>query len=112
MTLDNVNYQILLQQHGGDEVRARAAWQQILGLGGFGDVPFEYAGGLDVAGLRVLADERRQKQAQAVAMNVQSMAHGDTSFLSHVPVPEPAGDLEDRIKQIEDIASGDKPKEN
>lgn len=109
--LDNVNFRLLLDAHGGNFERAKAAWDRILHLGGYGDVPFEYEGGLDVGGLRVLADERRQKQAQGVAMNVHSQAHGGKSFLSHVPVPEPAGDLEDRIKQIEDIASGDKPKD-
>ena len=111
-TLNNVNYQILLKQHNGDEPRARAAWRQILGLGGFGDVPFEYEGGLDVQSLRVLVDERKQGQAQAIAMNLAHTAIGGRPQMMNVPVPDTATDLEDRIKKIEDIASGDKPQEN
>lgn len=107
--LNNVNYQILLKQHNGDEGRARAAWRQILGLGGYGDVPFEYEGGLDVQGLRVLVDEQKQKQSQAVAFNVQSYASGTRAQLARQNVPQAPSDLGDRIKQIEDIASGDKP---
>jgi hypothetical protein len=111
-TLDNVNYRILLQQHGGDESRARAAWRQILGLGGYGAVPFEYEGGLDVRGLRILVDEKRQGQVQALAMNLAHTAIGGRPQMLNVPVPDTANDLEDKIKQIEDIASGDKPQEN
>lgn len=103
-TLDNVNFQILLKQHGGNFERARQAWDAILRLGGYGDVPMTYEGGLDVRGLRILADERSQGQSQAVVMTIH---RGETT-----PVPQAADDLEDRIKQIEDIASGDKPKEN
>ena len=109
-TFDNVNYRILLKQHNGDESRARAAWHRILNLGGYGDVPFEYEGGLCVAGLRVLADERSQGQSLAVSYNMASEARGGTAYTRPMARPEPAGDLNDRIKQIEDIASGDRPK--
>lgn len=108
-TLDNVNYRILLKQHGGDEMRARAAWAQILGLGGYGNVPFEYEGGLDVHGLRVVVDEAKQKQSQAVAYNVTSYARGTEAYTTPTAIPQAPSGLEDRIKQIEDIASGDKP---
>lgn len=101
-TFNNVNFQILLKQHGGDQIRALAAWQKILKLGRFGDVPHTYAGGLDVGGLRTLADERSQKQYQA---EVMSFYKGNA-----VPIQECGNDdLGDRIKQIEDIAAGDSP---
>lgn len=108
-TLDNVNYRILLQQHGGDEIRARAAWQRILGLGGYGNVPFEYEGGLDVKGLRVVVDERKQKQSQGVAYNVTSHARGNEAYTMPSNLPQAPSDLEDRIKEIEDITAGDNP---
>ena len=99
--MNNVNFQILLKQHNGDFPRAKKAWDTILGLGGYGDVPHEYEGGLDVQGLRILLDERKQKQSQA---QVMTMHKGQ---VMHVPQCPP--DLEDRIKKIEDIASGDHP---
>ncbi len=111
-TLNNVNFRILLQQHNGNLERAQAAWRQILSLGGYGNVPFEYEGGVDVKGLRVLLEERQQKQSQAEAFNIQSYAKGTQAFTTHQPVPETFSDLDDRIKKIEDLAAGDKPKEN
>lgn len=108
--LNNVNFQLLLKQHGGNFPRAKAAWDKILSLGGFGDVPFHYEGGLDVGGLRVLLDEQKQGQAQAVAMNIHHAAQGGQAVAFEAPVPSAASDLEDRIKKIEDLANGDDPK--
>ncbi len=110
-TLDNVNFRVLLAQHGGDYTRAKKAWDRILGLGRFGDVPHQYEGGLDIKGMRVMLEERKQKQKQALTLNVgfQYDRRSGTMEQANTLAPEAPGDLEDRIKQIEDIASGDDP---
>ena len=110
-TLDNVNFRVLLAQHGGDYTRAKKAWDRILGLGRFGDVPHEYEGGLDVSSMRRMLDERKQNQRQALTLNVgfqYDKRTGSTEQANQL-APEAPTDLEDRIKRIEDIASGDDP---
>ena len=109
--LDNVNFRVLLAQHGGDYTRAKKAWDRILGLGRFGDVPHEYEGGLDLGGMRRMLDERKQGQKQALTLNVGFSFDGrkKTFEQQNTLAPEAPGDLDDRIKQIEDIASGDDP---
>ena len=110
-TLNNVNFAILLKQHNGDYTRAKQAWDRILQLGRFGDVPHTYAGGLDVQGLRVMLDERKQKQQQALTLNVGFAYDTRTKNIDGANrlAPEAPGDLQDRISHIEDIASGDDP---
>lgn len=110
-TLDNINFQILLKQHGGNFTQAKKAWDRILSLGRFGDVPHTYEGGLDLGGMRVMADEARQKQAQALTLNVgfQYDPRKGKAEQANTLAPEAPSDIEDRIKRIEDIASGDDP---
>ncbi len=103
--LNNVNYRLLLEAHGGNVQKARAAWDKIRHLGKFGNVPFEYEGGLDVGGMRVVVEERRQNQSQATAFTLGS---GRPAFEMQT-VEESVEDYEDRIKRIEDIAAGDNP---
>lgn len=108
--LDNVNFKLLLQQHGGDYSRAKAAWDKILQLGGYGNVPHNYEGGLDVKGLRVMLEERQQGQAQAVAFNPHYVAaRNGEAVAEHTPIPRGPENLEDVIHKIEDIAAGDNP---
>lgn len=110
-TLDNVNFRVLLAQHGGDVTRAKKAWARILQLGRFGDVPYTYEGGLDVHSMRVMLDEQKQNQKQAITLNVGFSFDGRKKSVEqeNVLAPEAPTDLEDRIKRIEDIASGDDP---
>lgn len=110
-TLNNVNFKILLKQHGGNFARAKQAWDRILQLGRFGDVPHTYEGGLDVQGMRVMLDEQKQKQKQAITLNVNyayDRRTGDREQYNTL-APEAPSDLHDRISRIEDIASGDDP---
>ena len=90
-TLDNVNFRVLLAQHGGDVTRAKKAWARILQLGRFG--------------------EQKQNQKQAITLNVGFSFDGRKKSVEqeNVLAPEAPTDLEDRIKRIEDIASGDDP---
>ncbi len=106
--LNNINFELLLKSHNGNFERAKAAWDKILALGKFGQVPFTYAGGLDVQGMRVLVDERKQKQATAIAFNPRYTMQGGQIIANHSPVESPE-DLEDNLHKIEDIASGDDP---
>lgn len=107
--LENVNFKILLKQHGGDFVRAKQAWDKILQIGGFGNVPHTYEGGLDVRGMHVLLDERKQGQATAIAFNPRYAAQGTNPIADHRPLPEAASDLEEKIHKIEDITAGNDP---
>jgi hypothetical protein len=45
----NVTFELIKRQHGA---KAPEVWKRICELGMFGNVPQEYAGGLDVGGLR------------------------------------------------------------
>lgn len=108
--LDNVNFKILLKQHGGDFARAKAAWDKICQIGGFGNVPHTYEGGLDVRGMHVMLDEKKQGQATSMAFNPKYVMRGNNIIANHQPVPEADDALEERIHKIEDIASGDNPK--
>ena len=107
--LENVNFKILLQQHGGNFARAKEAWDKILAIGGFGNVPHTYEGGLDVRGLHVLLDERKQGQATAIAYSPRYAVRGSQVIPDHQEVPQAADDLEEKIHKIEDIAAGDDP---
>lgn len=104
-TLNNVNFKLLLQAHNGDMARARAAWEQICHLGGYGGVPVTYDGGLDVSGIRIAREEQDQggnptfQRAGALPYGKQMLGLGD------LPKPPAADD----IKRLEDIASGDAP---
>lgn len=109
--LHNINFQILLKQHGGDYTRARQAWDRICSMGRFGNVPHTYEGGLDLEGMRVMLDEQKQKQKQAVTLNV-GFAYDPrrgTTEQANTLAPDAPSDLEDRIKRIEDIAMGADP---
>lgn len=101
----NVNFEILLKMHGGDMGRAQAAWNKICALGKYGDVPATYSGGLDVRGLQV-ADEET-KQGVYKRMNpLYGKVLGQPEFVTTAPISS------DDVKRIEDLASGDKVKEN
>lgn len=107
--LNNINFKLLLSQHHGDFSRAKAAWDRILQLGRFGNVPYTYEGGVDVQGMRVMLDEQKQDQKQAITLNAgYQMVHGRMERANTL-APDAPDDLEDRIKRIEDIASGDNP---
>lgn len=96
-TLHNVNFAILLKQHGGNYPRAKAAWEKICTLGGYGNVPEDYAGGLDVKGIRIARDEFDQGEPQAMRVDplTQKMIYFTPTSV-------------DDIKRIEDMASGDR----
>lgn len=98
--LNNINFQILLNQHGGDVARATLAWEKILSLGKFGAVPANYSGGLDIGGLRVMVDE--VKQGDYRRHNPLASYPGQPEYLTDALVGE------DELHQIEDIAAGDK----
>lgn len=100
--LNNVNFQILVQQHGGNVARAKEAWEQICLLGRYGNVPHLYAGGLDVKGLKNALEDVKSGHYE----------HEVKTFAVGLPRQEPqfSPTLEDDIKQIEDLAAGDKPK--
>lgn len=98
-TLDNVNFQILLKQHGGNFAQAKKAWDRICHLGGFGNVPVTYEGGLDVKGMRITQDEISQGEIRALQF--------DPNARQAIP-RQVSPTLADDIKRIEDLASGDK----
>lgn len=100
----NVNFEILLKMHNGDKGRALAAWNKICSLGKFGDVPPSYQGGLDVKGLNIAAEE--SEQGSYVRGNPKFGQPGQAPELYVAPIGR------DEIKRIEDLASGDKVKEN
>lgn len=108
-TLDNVNFQILLKQHGGNFARAKAAWDKILQIGGFGDVPHTYEGGLDVRGMHIKLDEQKQGQMTAMAFNPRYVMQGRQMVANHQPISNEDERLEEKIHKIEDIAAGDDP---
>lgn len=98
-TFDNINFQILLKQHGGNMNRALYAWRRICELGRYGDIPHTYEGGLDLKGIRIRLDEESQKEI--------------TGVIYH-PITKQPLLVEDRAstddaKRIEDIAAGDDP---
>lgn len=99
--MKNVNFQLLLKAHNGDVGRAVQAWDAICSLGGFGNVPPNYEGGLDLQGLRQANDETTQ--GSYVRANPAHMVPGQSPFLYVAPVAA------DDVKKIEDIASGDTP---
>lgn len=99
-TLDNVNFEILLKQHGGNFARAKQAWDAICRLGKFGDVPLTYEGGLDVKGIRIFIDEQSQ------GGNPQFMRRDPETGRPMPPIFEHNAD---DLKRIEDIAAGDNP---
>jgi hypothetical protein len=99
--LHNINFQLLLKQHGGNMSRAMQAWHRICQLGGFGNVPPSYAGGLDLQSLRTALDE------QGDYRRYEATTFGEKSGeMTGVVSPT----LSDDIARIEDIASGDSPK--
>lgn len=110
-TLNNINFQLLLKQHGGNYTRAKQAWDRICQMGRFGDVPHTYEGGLDLQSMRIMLDEQKQKQSQAVTLNVGFAYDTRTGQMerANTLAPEAPSDLQDRISRIEDIASGDDP---
>lgn len=96
--LNHVSYAILLKQHGGNHGMATQAWNAICQLGGFGNVPTSYEGGLDVKGISIARDEFDQ---------------GEGPFLRVTPDRRPISfepPTADDIKRIEDYAAGDKVK--
>lgn len=102
--LANVNFAILVKMHGGDLGRAKAAWERICQLGRYGNVPPTYEGGLDVKGLKNALEDTRNGQYE---YEVRTFAPG------HGGAPRQfSPTLEDDIKKIEDLAAGDKVKEN
>lgn len=108
--LNNVNFTLLLKQHDGNFARAKQAWDRILQLGRFGNVPHSYEGGLDLQGMRVMLDEQKQGQKQAITLNAgYAMGRGGQIEKANTLAPEAPDDLDERIKRIEDIASGDNP---
>lgn len=101
----NVNFEILLKMHNGDMGRARAAWDKICALGKYGDVPPTYEGGLDVKGLQIAAEETEQGTYKR--MNpLYGKVPAQPIYLTTAPISA------DDVKRIEDIAAGDKVKEN
>lgn len=107
-TFDNVNFQILLKQHGGNRERALKAWEAICHLGGFGYVPPSYEGGLDVKGLRIARDEWDHGARQGEDIPVATNKAWWNGVAVDVPIPEPA--LLDNLKRLEDLAAGDRPR--
>lgn len=97
--LQNVNFQILLKQHGGNFPQAKAAWERICSLGGFGQVPVTYEGGLDLGGLRTALQESDQDKYEVKFQGAQESYH--------IPL---SPTLSDDIKRIEDLAAGDTAK--
>jgi hypothetical protein len=95
--LHNVNFQLLLQAHGGNQQRALQAWERICSLGQFGNVPPTYEGGLDVQGLRNLRDDDEER------FQVQHQGKQRSEYIPTSPT------LSDDIKRIEDLAAGDSP---
>jgi len=103
-TLNNVNFQLLLKAHGGNLERAMTAWQKICALGGYGDVPATYQGGLDVEGIRIARDEfdhgGNPEFARTGALDCAEL---------QIPLPTPLPPMADDIKRIEDLAVGNNP---
>jgi hypothetical protein len=100
--LANVNFEILLKMHGGNVERAKHAWQQICQLGRYGNVPETYQGGLDVKGLKNALEDVKSGHYE---YEVKTYAPGHKGVATQF-----SPTLEDDIKQIEDLAAGDKPK--
>lgn len=98
-TLDHVSFQILLKQHNGNRAMAEQAWRAICQLGGFGNVPTSYQGGLDVKGINIARDEFDQGEEPFLRVDAPT---GD-------PISFEPPTLDD-LRRIEDYASGDKPK--
>jgi hypothetical protein len=109
--LNNINFKILLKAHNNDFGKAKDAWDKICSMGKFGNVPHTYEGGLDMQGMRTMLDEQKQGQQTAVTLNAgYAVGYGGQIERANTLAPSwDTHELADRIKRIEDIASGDNP---
>lgn len=89
--MSNVTLKSLMETHGSG---AEAAFDKIRSLGGYGDVPPTYRGGLDTTSASM-------KEGQDYAAE----RHGITTSEA---VAQGLAVSDDNIKRIEDIVAGDK----
>ena len=94
--LNHVSFEILLKAHGGDHGKAQKAWNAICHLGGYGNIPTNYTGGLDVKGLYIAQEEFDNPRSRKIG-------------LDGLPMPLPPPPTSDDMKRLEDLAAGDKP---
>ncbi len=97
--LNHVSFDLLVKAHNGNVGKAKQAWQAICGLGGFGDVPTDYQGGLDTKGIGIARDEMDQGEIGFVRVNPVDQ--------QQIRILPPTAD---NLKRIEDYAAGDTPK--